>query len=71
VTHRSPPLTDLAVQVSRSEFLKLTHRLTQACIIRGGNSGCRRRIAWYFSHDIGPPRVRRLSHRRQICWTPR
>jgi hypothetical protein len=29
------PLTDLAVQVSRSEFLKMTHRFTQACIIRG------------------------------------
>jgi len=40
------------VQVSRSEFLKMTHRFTQACIIRGDTSGCRRRIALYFSHDI-------------------
>ena len=64
MTHRGLPLTDLAAQISRSGFLKLTHRPTQACLIRGGNCGCRRRIALHFSHDTGPPRVRRLSHRR-------
>jgi len=35
VTQRSLLLTDLAVQISRSGFLKLTHRFPQACVIRG------------------------------------
>jgi len=43
----------------------------QACVIRGGSNGCCRRMASNRAHVSPRPRVRRLSHLRQVHRTVR
>ena len=63
----------------RSERAELPHSVpqtrlpvpAQACVIRGGNSGCNDRSSWYPVQVSVLPRVRRLSHFFQILRTSR
>jgi hypothetical protein len=66
------PLTDPTVQISTQRVPQtLLPAQFQGWAIRGSNSGRRRRSATYFSHVSAFPRVRRLSHFRQILQTAR
>ena len=60
-------LTDPTVQISTQRVPQaLLPALFQEWVIRGSNKGWRRRSAVYFSHVSPFPRVRRLSHFRQM-----
>src|SRR4029077_6959770 len=67
-----PPLTDPTVQISTQRVPQtLLPAQFQGWAIRGSNNGWRRRSSTYFSHVSAFPRVRRLSHFRQILQTAR